>query len=158
MRRLVVFVTLLVLATPFAAAASVRAPGDGTLSVKNLDGRITVVAKGAVIGRCDQCTLTLDDWKNDEITPVVLGAKGVDLDDDGAKERFTGKDLRWKVIGGSFRMIVRNAKGAHLSIVGKGPFVSIAGTDGTFSLNDKPAYAVLPDRVTFALSATAVIP
>ena len=99
MRRLVVFTTLLALALPAAASAAVRAPGDGTLSVRDLDGSISVLAKGGVIGRCSQCVLVLDEWKTDEIVPVVTGAKGTDLDDDGSKERFAGKDLRWKVMG-----------------------------------------------------------
>ena len=86
MRRLVVLTTLLALALPSAASAAVRTPGDGTLSVRDLDGSIKVLVKGGVIGRCSQCVLLLDEWKTDEILPVVKGAKGTDLDDDGAKE------------------------------------------------------------------------
>ena len=159
MRRLVVSLTLLALAVPLAASAAVKAPGDGTLSVRDLDGRITVIARGAVIGRCDECTLVLDERLGaDEIAPVVSGARGIDTDDDGAKERFVGKDLRWKVIGGSFRMYVRNAKNADLSIVGKGPRVAIAGTGGRYVLNDGPLATVLPELVFFPLSATAIVP
>ena len=159
MRRLVVSLTLLALATPFAASAATSAPGDGTLAVRDLDGRISVWAKGAVIGRCDQCTLILDEREGaDEIAPVVSGAKGVDTDEDGAKERFVGKDLRWKVIGGSFRMVVRNALDVDLSVVGKGPLVKVAGTNGTYSLNGSVAAPVLIEPTVFGLSATAVIP
>ncbi len=159
MRRLVVSLSLLALATPFAAAASVSAPGDGTLSVRDLDGRVTVAAKGAVIGRCDQCILTLDEREGaDEILPVVSGARGVDTDDDGAKERFAGKDLRWKVIGGSFRMTVRQGVDVDLSVVGKGPRVTIAGTKGSYTLNSSPSAPVLTVPNVFALNSTAVIP
>ncbi len=159
MRRLVVPLTLLALATPIAATASTSAPGDGTLAVRDLDGRVTVYARGAVIGRCDQCTLTLDEREGaDTISPVVSGARGVDTDDDGAKERFVGKDLRWKVIGGSFKMIVRGGVDVDLSVVGKGPRVLIAGTNGTYSLNGSTQAPVLPDPNIFALNATAIIP
>lgn len=159
MRRLVVFVTLLALAMPFAAAAAVRAPNDGTLSVRDLDGRITVFAKGAVIGRCDQCTLILDERLGaDELTPVVSGAKGVDVDEDGSKERFVGTDLRWKVLGGAFRMYVRNGLDVDLSVVGKGNRVAIAGTNGSYVLNDQPKAFVLPELVVFPLNATAIVP
>jgi hypothetical protein len=159
MRRFVVPLTLLALATPIAASASTSAPGDGTLAVRDLDGRVTVYARGAVIGRCDQCTLTLDEREGaDTISPVVSGARGVDTDDDGAKERFVGKDLRWKVIGGSFKMIVRGGVDVDLSVVGKGPRVLIAGTNGTYSLNGSTQAPVLPDPNIFALNATAIIP
>jgi hypothetical protein len=159
MRRLVVLVTLLALAVPFAASAAVRAPGDGTLSVRDLDGRITVWARGAVIGRCDQCTLVLDEKPGaEEIAPVVSGARGVDTDEDLAKERFVGTNLRWKVIGGSFRMWVRNAKNADISVVGRGRVVAISGTNGTFALNDGPALAVFEEPDAFLLNATAIVP
>ncbi|MDX6424156.1 MAG: hypothetical protein QOI67_1627 [Gaiellaceae bacterium] len=137
MRRLVVFTTLLALALPSAASAAVRAPGDGTLSVRDLDGSISVHVRGGVIGRCSSCVLLLDEWKTDELVPVVTGAgvNRTDLDDDGSKERFAGKDLRWKVMGKSFSMIVRKGVDVDLSLVGKGRIDWIRGTDGSFVLN-----------------------
>ena len=159
MRRLVVFVTLLALAMPFAASAAVRAPSDGTLSVRDLDGRITVFARGVVIGRCDQCTLILDERPGaDELNPVVSGARGIDVDDDGSNERFVGTDLRWKVLGGAFRMYVRNGVDVDLSVVGQGRRVAIAGTNGTYFLNAEPKAFVLPDLVVFPLNAAALVP
>lgn len=152
MRRLVVFTTLLALALPAAASAAVRAPGDGTLSVRDLDGSISVVAKGGVIGRCGQCVLILDEWKTDEILPVVTGAKGTDLDDDGSKERFAGKDLRWKVMGGSFKMIVRNGVDVDLSVVGKGRVLWIRGTNGFYVLNGGDKQFVLLTSLSFQLN------
>jgi hypothetical protein len=139
MRRIVVPVTLLVLALPIAAGAAVRTPGDGTLSVRDLDGQVTVSAKGGVIGRCDKCTLFLNErFGADEIVPVVSGAKGIDTDQiDDTSERFVGNgktELRWKVIGGSFRMVVRNGSDVDLSVVGRG-WAKISGNKGTYILN-----------------------
>jgi hypothetical protein len=155
MRRLVVFTTLLALALPAAASAAVRAPGDGTLSVRDLDGSIAVVAKGGVIGRCSQCVLVLDEWKTDEILPIVTGARGTDLDDDGAKERFVGKDLRWKVMGGSFSMIVRSGVDVDLSLVGKGRVRWIRGSNGTYVLNGGDPEEVFLSSVSFQLNPVA---
>jgi hypothetical protein len=146
MRRPLVLVTLLALATPFAAAAAVRAPGDGTLSVRDLEGTITVRvwSKGGVIGRCDQCNLFLNErvGAEDELVPIVSGARGIDTDDDGASERFVGPDLRWKIMGSPFRMLVRRGVDVDLSIVGKGR-VTLQGTNGTFVLNGENTETVV---------------
>jgi hypothetical protein len=159
MRRLVVFTTLLALALPAAASAAVRAPGDGTLSVRDLDGSIRVLVNGGVIGRCSQCVLVLDEWKADEILPVVKGARGTDLDDDESKERFAGKDLRWKVMGGSFSMIVRNGVDVDLSLVGKGSVRWIRGTNGSYVLNGGDAqYVLMTSPPSFQLNPVAPNP
>ena len=159
MRRLVVFTTLLALALPAAASAAVRAPGDGTLSVRDLDGSIKVLVNGGVIGRCSQCVLVLDEWKADEIFPVVKGARGIDLDDDESKERFAGKNLRWKVMGGSFSMIVRNGVDVDLSLVGKGSVRWIRGTNGFYVLNGGDAqYVLLTSPPSFQLNPVAPNP
>ena len=146
MRRPVVFVTLLALATPFAAAAAVRAPGDGTLSVRDLDGTITVRvwSRGGVIGRCDYCNLFLDErvGAENDLDPVVTGTRGIDLDDDGANERFIGRNLHWKIMGSPFRMVVRRGVDVDLSIVGKGR-VTIQGTNGTFVSNGEDTQTVV---------------
>ena len=158
MRRLVVFMTLLALALPAASSAAVRATGDGTLSVRDLDGSIKVLAKGGVIGRCSQCVLILDEWKTDEILPVVTGARGTDLDEDGSKERFAGKDLRWKVMGGSFSMIVRAGVDVDLSLVGKGSVRWIRGTNGEYVHNGGDAQSVLLTSSSFQLNPVAPNP
>lgn len=155
MRRLVVLLTLLALAIPFAAGAALRTPGDGTLSVRDLDGFVLVRAKGGVIGRCDRCTLFLNETQGaDEIVPVVTGARGTDPDDDGANERFVGdgkRELRWKVIGASFLMIVRNGSDVDLSVVGRGR-VSIYGSKGSYVLNGGPEIDVISAPEKFPLN------
>jgi hypothetical protein len=152
MRRTVVFLTLLALATPFAAAAAVHSPGDGTLSIRDLEGTITVRiwSKGGVIGRCDQCSLFLDERVNaeEDLVPIVSGARGRDIDDDAASERFVGRDLRWKVMDSPLRMVIRRGVDVDLSIVGKGRFM-IQGTNGTFVLNGKETQEIIPGA-TFA--------
>src|SRR5919106_1662896 len=140
MRRTVVFLTLLVLATPIAASAAMRAPGDGSLSVRDLDGVFYVSARGAIIGRCTECTLFVDERADiDTINPVVFGARGTDRDGDGDKDLYRGKDLRFKVIGGSFRVRITRSTDVDLSLVGKGTF-RIQGTAGRYLIN--AGYAV----------------
>jgi hypothetical protein len=161
MRRIVVSTTLLALALPFAASAGLRTPGDGTLLVRDLDGYVTISARGggALIGRCDQCRLFLQERAGaDEIVPVVSGGRGVDIGDgDDSKERYVGKDLRWKVIGG-FVMIVRAGTDVDLSVVGRGNG-GIFGTQGTYVLNGQTTQvAPGPEPVQFRLSPIPATP
>ena len=62
------------------------------------------------------------------------------------------------MIGGSFKMVVRAGVDVDLSVVGKGPRVAIAGTNGTYSLNGGDTAFVLPELNVFPLNATAIIP
>jgi hypothetical protein len=161
MRRLIVFVTLLVLAMPFAASAAVRAPGDGTLSVRDLDGSptgisvwIKVPTQGALVGRCDQCAFRLDDLKPDDAgIPIVTGyEKKLDVDGDGEREFYSGRDIQWKIVGGGFWLRIRQGRDIDLSVVGKG-LVRVRGTAGTYSVNGAEPLAVPPDFARFWLSA-----
>jgi hypothetical protein len=154
MRRTVVFLTLLVLATPIAASAAMRAPGDGSLSVRDLDGVFYVSARGAIIGRCTECTLFVDERADiDTINPVVFGARGTDRDGDGDKDLYRGKDLRFKVIGGSFRVRITRSTDVDLSLVGKGTF-RIQGTAGRYLINDSDPQLVTTDGVQLRLHAS----
>ena len=52
---------------------------DGALSVKNADGRVVIVGKGAVIGRFDKGQVTIKDPNpNDGTGPIVTGADRVE--------------------------------------------------------------------------------
>ena len=48
-------------------------------------------------------------------------------------------------------MVVRNALDVDLSVVGKGPLVKVAGTNGTYSLNGSVAAPVLIEPTVFGL-------
>jgi hypothetical protein len=119
MRRLLFACALVALLVPAVALAADLAPGDGTLSVKNGTGRIDVAARGAVIGSCERCTITIDDPKaGDGTGPIVSGAEAqLDLTD--TKSRWTGTDIRFRLIGGFSRVIVTGS-GIELSAVGQG--------------------------------------
>jgi hypothetical protein len=151
MRRLVVLCSLLVLALPLAAGASTRAIGDGTLSVNDLaevrpgvSVSIRVTQQAGLIGRCDQCSFRLDDIRPNDLTiaaPLVTGAETVkDIDGDGEEEFFSGRDIRWKIVGGGYVLKIRQGRDIDLSVVGKAR-VRIRGVDGRYSRDggaDKP--------------------
>jgi hypothetical protein len=157
MRRLVVLCTLLALAVPVAAGASTRAVGDGTLSVRDLDGvpagisvSIRVTAQAGLIGRCDQCAFRLDDLRpNDASDPLVTGAeRSRDVDGDGEDEFFSGRDVRWKIVGGGYWLKIRQGRDIDLSVVGKAR-VRLRGTSGTYVVNDGAEKLVPPDFALF---------
>ncbi len=166
MRRLVVFSTLLALAVPVAAGASTRAVGDGTLSVRDLDGvptgisvSIRVSGQAGLIGRCDQCAFRLDDLRpNDANDPLVTGAeRALDVDGDGQHEFFSGRDVRWKIVGGGYWLKIRQGRDIDLSVVGKAR-VRLRGTNGSYAVNDSVEKAVPPDFAIFWLGAPPATP
>jgi hypothetical protein len=160
MRRVVAFLSVLALAAPFAASGSVHVAGDGTLSVRDLEGlpngiSVSIRATGAVIGRCDQCSFRLEDLTmNDAGVPVVTGAERErDIDKDGEVEFYSGRDVRWKVLGGRYWLKIRQARDVDLSVVGRGTVLRLRGTAGTYSVNDGADKNVLPTSEPFFLSA-----
>ena len=119
MRKSLFLLALLALTLPLAAVAALSA-GDGTLSVEDGRGQVTVQARGGVIGRLDRGSVTIfDTTPQDENVPVVTGDDQpvVIVGDNGLRYRGTG--IRFRVIGGGFRVLVQG-RGIDLSVVGKG--------------------------------------
>jgi len=148
---------LLALALPGAASARVGAPGDGTLLVRNANGRIVVQAKGGLIGRCDRCVLTIKDPNPDDGSgPIVSGAEATrDVND--TTTRWSGTNMRFRIIGGRFTVNVYGF-GIDLSVIGKGQFTlqGNKGTDddGAFSLNGAAPQPITDVVQFFFLAAT----
>jgi hypothetical protein len=119
MRRVLFACALLALAVPAATFAARGADGDGTLVVRNASGVINIAATGTVIGSCDRCTIWIDDPKpGDGSGPIVTGFEGKrDLTD--TKSRWSGADVRFRLIGGFSRTRVRGS-GIDLFAVGQG--------------------------------------
>jgi hypothetical protein len=111
--------TLLALSLPVAGGAAPSA-GDGTLSVDGGRGKVTIDARGAVIGRLGSGTVTIWDLTPEDANlPVVwgddfpvrlVGETGV---------RYSGNGMRFRVIGGRYRIMV-SGRDIDLSAVGKG--------------------------------------
>jgi hypothetical protein len=119
MRKTLVIVVLLALAVPLAGYAAARA-GEGTLSVENGRGKVVVHAKGAIIGRLDRGTVVVYDLTPDDpFQPIVFGDDApVRLIGENGLQ-YGGRDLRFRLIGGSYRFVVRG-NGIDISAVGNG--------------------------------------
>jgi hypothetical protein len=146
----------LALLVPTSSAARSRTPNDGTLSVRAARGVVVVAVKGGVIGSFAQGRVIITDpVEGDGTGPIVRGDEWA-LERGEATTVYGGKGVRFRLIGGAFRIKVLG-RGINLSVVGKGTVtLDGAGTfdDGTYSVNDGE-YAPIPALpITFPLSTT----
>lgn len=158
MRRLLTFAVLaLALAVPVGAAARTDGANDGTLSVKDARGVFTIQGRGGVIGSFTKGSVMINDPVDGDGTgPIVTG-------DDWSKDRsetatsWGGTKVRFRIIGGTFKIVVRG-RGINLSFVGKGGIIlNGAGSedDGSYAVNGSD-YNLIPNfALPFQLSATS---
>src|SRR4029453_18588759 len=158
MRRLLTFAVLgLALAIPAGAAARLRGPTDGTLSVKDARGVVTIQGRGGVIGSFNKGSVLINDPVDGDGTgPIVTGDEWSNEKTDTATV-WGGTRVRFRIIGGSFR-VVRRGRGINLSFVGKGNVIlNGAGTDddGSYAVNGDDYNLIPAFALPFALSATS---
>src|SRR3954447_7357127 len=159
MRRLVTFSMLaLALALPAGVAARTGASNDGTLSVKDARGVITIQGRGGVIGSFNKGSVTINDpIDGDGTGPIVTGDDFPPIERSETATTWRGNKVRFRIIGGTFRIVVRG-RGINLSFVGKGNvIVNGAGTDddGTYGVNGGDYNLIPAFALPFALSATS---
>jgi hypothetical protein len=156
MRALLTFAMLAALALPAASAARDRSASDGTLSVVDARGTITISGRGGVIGSFGRGSVTISDPVDGDGTgPIVTGDDFPPVEKNDTTTTWRGTKVRFRIIGGSFRIVVR-ARGINLSLVGTGR-VTLDGTgtgdDGSYSVNGDD-YLALPDfLLPFQLSS-----
>jgi hypothetical protein len=127
-RNLTFLCAFFALALPSVASAHANAPGDGTMLIRDAIGKVTIVAKGGVIGHFGEGTLTVRDPNpDDNINEVVTGAE----------RTRPVNDYVTKYIGGKFTVTLVGSD-IDLSAIGRGT-VTIVGKgtadDGTYSVN-----------------------
>ena len=159
MRKSLILLALLALALPFAAGGAVHA-GEGTLSVENARGKVTIQAKGAILGRIVSGSVVVFDLTpNDAYEPYISGDDYVKLVGETGIQ-YGGRNLRFRLIGGSYRIVVRGT-GIDLSVVANGMALlegdtSAAGGAGVYSTdgtdcrtNGGAGCKPLPDKAKF---------
>jgi hypothetical protein len=157
MRRFLTFAMLAALAVPATSAAQPRGANDGTLSVRDGRGIIVISGRGAVIGSFAQGSVRIVDPLDTDGAPPVVSGEEFHREIDDTTDVYRGTKVRFRLIGGTFRIVVKG-RGINLSVVGKGNVtLKGAGTedDGTYSVNGEP-YSPIPDfPFPFVLSATS---
>jgi hypothetical protein len=157
MRALLTFAVLAALALPAASAARDQGASDGTLSVQNGRGTITIAGRGGVIGSFARGSVTIGDpVEGDGTGPIVTGDDFPPVEKNDTTTTWRGTKVRFRIIGGSFRVVVRG-RGINLSFVGKGN-VTLAGADsvddGSYSVNGGEYLPMPWFSLPFLLSST----
>jgi hypothetical protein len=118
-KTLLLLCALLALGLPVVATGSLRA-ADGTLSVEDGRGMVTVRARGGLIGRLERGTVTIFDLTpRDANVPVVSGDDRPVLAIGANGLRYRGSGIRFRALGGNFRVVIEG-RGIHVSVVGRG--------------------------------------
>src|SRR5256886_2375124 len=148
MRRLLTFAMLAALALPAASVARNQGAADGTVSVRDARGTFSITARGGVIGSFARRSVALKDPNDGDGTGPIVTGDDWSKDKDATTTTWGGTKVRFRIIGGSFRIVVKG-RGINLSLVGTGKVtVDGAGTgdDGSYSVNGggRPAPPGLP--------------
>ena len=156
MRALLTLAVLAALALPAASAAREQGATDGTLSVRDARGMVTISVRGGVIGSFARGSVRISDPVDGDGTgPIVTGDEWSN-ERDATTTTWGGTKVRFRIIGGSFRIVVRG-RGINLSLVGKGNVtLDGAGTvdDGSYSVNGGEYLAMPEFPLPFPLSST----
>ena len=153
MRSLLVVLASFALALPGLAWATSRAIDDGTLSVKNGDGVIFVVARGTIIGACDKCRVSIVDPSPDDGAPPVVDGAETHKDLSDTHDLYSGTNVHFRIVGGFFKLKVAGS-GIDLGVVAKGwgRIQAYDSNTGTFSVNGAPRRPLPDQREVFTLS------
>jgi hypothetical protein len=156
MRTVLALLASAALAVPALAWATSNAADDGTLSVRNGDGVIFVVARGTIIGACDKCRVSIVDPSPDDGAPPVISGQERHVDVSDTHDIYSGSDVRFRIVGGIFKIKV-SGTGIDLGVVAKG-WVRLQASDtntGTFSVNGAPRRLLPADREVYTLTSTS---
>jgi hypothetical protein len=148
MRKLLIVLVVLATAVPAVASAAAARPldkGDGTLAVKNAQGRVIVNARGAILGRLDEGGLTVLDLNpnGNADPPQVFGYDQKPVVRPNGTIVYTGSNIRFRLVGGAYSVAI-TGKGINLSAVGRGTVQGIGITDGLFSTDGQPFRSIAP--------------
>ena len=156
MRLLLTFAVLVALALPAASTARVHGANDGTLSIRDAQGKVAISARGGVIGSFARGSVTISDpIDGDGTGPIVTGDDFPPIERNETTTTWRGTKVRFRIIGGSFRIFVKG-RGVNLSLVGNGRVtLDGAGTDddGTYSVNGGVYTPIPAFQLPFVLSA-----
>lgn len=160
-KALLILLAFTGLAAPAAYAAGV-AKGDGTLSVKDGNGKVSLTGRVSAFGRVDngRITLTSLDPTDDTLPDFFDTCTRTKLLPDGGI-LCIGAKLRFRLLDAKYRITIIG-RGIDVSAVGKGQ-ATLQGADATiddgdFSLNGGLYKAIPSELVTVSFGQLAPLP
>jgi hypothetical protein len=120
MRTPLVALLVFLVAVPAASAALASGTADGELSVDAGRGKVTVDARGGIIGRFTDGKVSILDLTPDDVfVPVVFGDELPAIVLSNGAVLYRGTNVRFRLVGGRYRVFVHGV-GIDLSAVGNG--------------------------------------
>jgi len=125
-----------------AALAGVRTAGDGVLELKAVNATtVTIAGKGALWGQVDQGRLYVTDPIDNDGLVYVSGADQAPRAIGDTTTLYIGKNMHFRVTGGTYRLMFSKSVGIDLTAVGVGK-ASMTGdptadSTGTYALDGK---------------------
>ena len=138
-RKLALLACAAIAAAAIAGTAGAAAT-NGTLSVEQGKGTVTIEIRGSVLGRLANGTVRVTDLTpRDRFYPVVLGRKLIITRSGPKTITYKGQSLRFRMLGGRSKIVVKGS-GISVSAVGRG-FVTLDG-DRRFPDDDAGFYSL----------------
>ncbi|HEX6762255.1 MAG TPA: hypothetical protein VF094_05605 [Gaiellaceae bacterium] len=119
MRRLCLILLASLIAVPAAIAAS-GAAGDGSLELRAVYGNVTLAGDGVLWGQMDKGSLAVTDPVPGDGTVYVSGADKPEKVQPDGSILYSGRDLTFRITGGSYKLKFTNGSGIDLTTVGIG--------------------------------------
>ena len=126
MRKAVLFACLAAVSAALVGTARGAEPETGTLSVEGGRGVFTLEVRGSTLGTLSNGSIVVVDRSlSDPYVPIVTGRRVVQRKLGPTRVQVRGWGLRFRMLGGSYRFVIRGT-GLALSSVGRG-FVLLDG-------------------------------
>lgn len=120
MRKAVLFACLAAVPAALVGTARGAEPETGTLSVQGGRGVFTLEVRGSTLGTLSNGSIVITDRSlSDSYVPIVTGRRVVQRKISPTRVQVRGWGLRFRVLGGSYRMVIRGT-GLAVSAVGRG--------------------------------------
>ena len=122
-----------------AALAGARATGDGVVELQAVSATVTIVGKGALWGQVDQGRLYVTDPIDTDGVVYVSGADKAPRSIGDTTTVYIGKNMHFRVTGGTYRLTFSRSVGIDLTAVGVGKAFMVgdptADSTGTYALD-----------------------
>ncbi len=155
MRRLCLILLAGLIVVP-AALAATRAAGDGALELRAVYGNVTITGDGVLWGQMDRGALIVTDPVANDGDVNVSGSDRPPKTLPDGSTLYAGRDLTFRITGGTYKLQFLNAAGIDLTTVGVGkarivPSLTVLD-DGDYALDGgkwRPVPIVDPITVPF---------